>query len=103
MLDPFTYRSNEVLAKKDPALELRARAHVVEHFENIGFPVRINSIQEVGPILNTMQENRFNLYMQEMGGLTELEFDMFINACRRHMDFQRKFLPFRRVMAPLSV
>lgn len=103
MLDPQTYRANEALAKQDPANKRRAEAHVVDHFERIGFPVRIYSTQEVRPLINSMQENRFHLYMDEMGGLTEQEYTSLRIACRAIISFQRIHFPQVKPVLPLSV
>lgn len=103
MLDPHTYRANEALARTDPALEWRAAAHTVEHLENIGFPVRIDSTQEVAQLVNSMQENRFDTYMAELGGLTGYEHYLLVLACRDICILQRRTFPSRRVVLPLSV
>lgn len=97
MLDPFAYRMAEEVNM------LRSTSHVVDHFERIGFPVRINSLQEVASLLNSMQENRFDLYMSEMGGLTEVERGYIVGCCIYLSRFQQIVFPKRPVILPLSV
>ena len=103
MLDPYLYRANETAAKADPALGHRAAAHSVDHFIKIGFPVRINSHQEAGPLLNSMQEKRAAIYMSELGGITPHEHDLLLESCRDIVSFQRLFFPLRKPVLPLSV
>src|SRR5215470_12041239 len=102
MLEPEIYRRNERLAKAQLPTWRVAQTHNVDHFEKAGFPVRISSIREVGQLLDTMQENRFEKYMRELGGLTEGEYDLIIKACRDAVVMQLTYLPTRRPILPLS-
>lgn len=102
MLDSATYRTSERLAKSRlPAWQI-AQTHNVDHFEKVGFPVRIDSIQELGPLLDTMQENRFDKYMRELGGLTAEEYGTVLDACRHAVEFQLRFFPSREPVLPAS-
>jgi hypothetical protein len=102
MLDSDTYRTSERLAKaRLPAWQI-AQTHNVDHFEKVGFPVRINSVQELGPLLDTMQENRFDKYMRELGGLTAEEYALIVAACRHAVLFQLNFFPSRQPVLPAS-
>jgi hypothetical protein len=49
-----------------------------------------------------MQENRFEKYMRELGGLTADEYALFIDACRHAGLFQLKFFPSRQPILPAS-
>jgi SAM-dependent methyltransferase len=93
MLDIKTYRTSERLASTALTNWRVAAAHNLAHFEKAGFPVRINSLPELRPLLDTMQENRFDAYMEEMGGFTQLECGTFINACRETILFQLIYFP----------
>jgi SAM-dependent methyltransferase len=102
MLDPYTYRVSERLAKSSlPAWQI-AQTHNLDHFEKSGFPVRIESVQDLGPLIDTMQENRFDKYMRELGGLTLHEYELVLDASCRAVSFQLKFLPSRRPVVPAS-
>ena len=50
MLEPEVYRRNERLAKARLPTWRVAQTHNVDHFERVGFPVRIASIGEVGQL-----------------------------------------------------
>ena len=67
MIDPATYRANELLAKSMSPHWRIAQTHNLDHFERAGFPVRISTVREIGPIIDSMQENRFDSYMKELG------------------------------------
>jgi SAM-dependent methyltransferase len=49
-----------------------------------------------------MQENRFDWFMNEWQGLTELELKSVLAACRDAVLFQLTFLPGRRPVVPIS-
>ncbi|MGA7803829.1 hypothetical protein [Bradyrhizobium sp.] len=102
MLEPDTYRTSERLAKAQLPTWWAAQTHNLDHFERAGFPVRISSLREIGQLLDTMQENRFDSYMRELGGLTYSEYALLIQACRDVVLFQLTFLSNRRPILPLS-
>jgi hypothetical protein len=102
MLEPETYRIGERLAKAQLPTWRLAQTHAVEHFEKTGFPVRVSSLREVGQLLDTMQENRFDGYMRELGGLTGSEYALLIKACRDVVLFQLTFFANRKPTLPLS-
>ena len=79
-----------------------AQIHNVDIFERVGFPVRITSIRDVGQIVDTMQENRFRSYIDELSGLSEDEYGVVARACKDAVDFQLSYLPRRTPVVPLS-
>jgi SAM-dependent methyltransferase len=102
MLDPQTYRASESLAKSLVPNWRISQTHNVDHFERAGFPVRIGSIRELGQIIDTMQENRFDGYMRELGGLTDEEYQLTLQACVDAVLFQLIYLPHRPPVLPIS-
>jgi hypothetical protein len=102
MLEPATYRISERLAKTQLPTWRLAQTHHVEHFEKTGFPVRVSSLGELGQLLDTMHENRFDIFMEELGGLTESEYALLIKACRDAVLFQLTFFSKRQPIVPLS-
>lgn len=102
MLEPEIYRISERLAKAQLPTWRLAQTHAVDHFEKTGFPVRVSSLRELGQLLDTMQENRFDGYMRELGGLTESEYAVLIKACRDVVLFQLTYFSNRRPVLPLS-
>lgn len=102
MLDPDIYRMSERLAKARLPTWQIAQTHNVDHFEKVGFPVRIGGVQDLGPLLDTMQENRFDKYMHELGGLTEQEYAMILEACHYAVMFQLSYFPWRQPVLPAS-
>lgn len=102
MLEPQTYRSNEQLAKSLIPSWRVSQIHNLDHFERAGFPVRVSTVRELGMIIDTMQENRFDKYMTELGGLTSDEYEMILAACKDAVLFQLTFLPHRQPVLPIS-
>ena len=102
MLDPQTYRTSEQLAKSLIPSWRVSQIHNVDLFERVGFPVRINSVRELGQIVDTMQENRFERYMAELGGLSDAEYSLILGACKDVVRFQLSYLPHRPPVLPIS-
>lgn len=102
MLDPQMYKSNEKLAKSLIPSWRVSQPHNLDHFEKAGFPVRISSYAELGQILDTMQEKRFDKYMQELGGLSVDEFDEIIQVCLSFVKFQIVHFPYIKPILPIS-
>lgn len=103
MLDPATYEQSLQIALQQPEVQRRAEIHSLTHFEERGVPITVVALPELRRVLNTMQENRFDLYMQEMDGLDDLEFASFVDMCRKLITFQFMIFPHRRPVLPLSV
>jgi len=102
MLDSPTYRASEQLAKSLLPHWRFGQVHNLDVFERIGFPVRIASIRELGPLLDSMQENRFDAYMRELDGLSDDEYNLLLEACKDSLRFQLRMFPQRPPVAPLS-
>ena len=99
MLDQYSYRKEEALFKEGNT-DSRMFDPIV--FENVGFPIRVSNINDIGQLLDTMQENRFDGYMQELGGLSPFEYDLMLNACYSSVMFQLNYLPHQLPILPLS-
>ncbi len=85
MIDVFTYRQTESLARQS-GLSWRAMQAQLPHvFNSSGFPVKIEAIGDLKMIVDTMQENRFEPYMRELGGLSDDEMVLFVAALADYM------------------
>ncbi|MGD0074507.1 MAG: hypothetical protein ABSD31_09210 [Candidatus Binataceae bacterium] len=102
MLDPQTYRTHEQIAKSLTPSWRISQVHNLDHFERTGFPVRLSTIRELGQIIDTMQENRFAPYMQELRGLSSSEFKLILESCKDAVVFQLTYLPHRPPVLPIS-
>src|SRR5690349_19375336 len=91
MLDQVQYRLAENVAKQQLPTWRIAQRHTLEVFEKAGFPVRVNSLADLRPLIDTMQENRFDSYMRELGGLTPARHSLLMNALRGISIFQLKY------------
>lgn len=102
MLEISDYRLGEQLGRSTISNWRIAEAHLVDHFIRVGFPVRIESRHEVGQLLDTMQENRSERFMTELGGLTAAEADSLTDALVSSVKFQIAHLPRRNPCVPFS-
>ena len=109
MLDSAQYRLSEHIAKQRLPTWRIAQRHALEVFEKAGFPVRAESLSDLRPLIDTMQENRFDSYMRELGGLTPAYEALLVGVLRdiglfqlRYMNSQEIIVPFSTVMSALA-
>jgi SAM-dependent methyltransferase len=102
MIEIQDYRSSERHARSIISSWWLAESHQVEVFAKIGFPVRIESVHEIGQLVDTMQENRYERFLSEIGGLSEEDARLLTVALRQCVLFQRACLPKRRPILPIS-
>jgi hypothetical protein len=102
MIEIQDYRFGERLARSVIASWWLAETHQVDHFARSGFPVRIESIHEVGQLLDTMQENRYERFLKELGGLSADDVVMLTRAIVQAIKFQLAHLPRRQPIMPFS-
>lgn len=102
MLDPAQYRREESRAKALlPNWRLASR-HGATVFARVGFPVRVDCLDELGMLLDTMQEGRFEAIQQELGGLTEAEQELLVQALAEAVRFQLAQFGGRAPVLPLD-
>jgi len=102
MIDAAAYRSNETNAKRAIADWRLCNINDPYVFQNQGFPVRADSFLDLAQILDTMQEGRFDYYLRELGGFTEEDTNVFVNACLDYVGFYTSLFHRERVVVPLS-
>lgn len=102
MLDIQAYRQAESRARAVLPNWRLAQRHNLDHFEKVGFPVRLNSLAETYNLLDTMQEERFQAMQNELGGLTPEDFDLVVDACVSVLRFQAAHYPGRPLFLPLD-
>lgn len=101
-MDIASYQLNERLASAVlPSWRLKA-LHSPHVFVSGGFPVRVQSTDELIGLLDTMQENRFDAYVQELGGLDDKDFSLLVDALTEYCLFFRVNFPGRKAPLPLS-
>lgn len=71
MLDIRTYRAAEATGRAALPSWRDLATHQCGTFESVGFPVRVETLAELGLLLDTMQEGRADIYRAEMGELPE--------------------------------
>ena len=102
MLEPRVYRLVELLAKSQLPSWLVSQPHNLDHFERSAFPVKVETVAEVGQLLDTMQEGRFDGYMNELGGIADVEYSSIVAACVELAQLQISYFPNRTPIIPLS-
>lgn len=102
MLDPAQYRREESRAKATLPNWRLAQRHGATLFQHVGFPVRVDCLDELGMLLDTMQEGRFEAIQQELGGLTEVEQDLLAQALAEAVRFQLAHFGSRAPVLPLD-
>lgn len=101
-MDIGSYQLNERLAGAAlPSWRLKA-LHSPHVFVNAGFPVRVQSTDELVGLLDTMQEGLFDSFMQELGGLDDADLTTLVDALTDYCLFFRINFPGRRAPLPLS-
>ena len=105
-MDIAHYRRSEALAQQISASWRQAEAHRPSVFLERGFPVRVESTADLLPLLDTMQEGRFEAYQRELGGLSAADVATLVDAlcdyCRffaRHFHAERCALPLATMLA----
>lgn len=102
MLDPAQYRREESRAKAQLPNWRLAQRHGATLFQRVGFPVRVDSLDELGMLLDTMQEGRFEAIQQELGGLTPDEETLLVAALAEAVRFQLAHFGGRAPVLPLD-
>jgi hypothetical protein len=102
MIEVQDYRVAERSARSVIGSWWLAETHIVDHFARVGFPVRIESAHEVGQLLDTMQEKRFERFLAELGGLSPADADQYLWALTEAVKFQLAHLPKRQPIVPFS-
>ncbi len=101
ILDVATYNMYKDLALANQNSWRISQRHNLESF-SMSFPVHLNNLRQTRQIMDTMQESRFDVYMEELGGLTEEELELYVNACLKIVNFQLSTYPGGEVILPLS-
>ena len=101
MLDGHTYRLSEALARRKLPNWHLAQFHSV-CFDNGPFPQETYGVSELWQLMDTMQETRFEGYMQSFNGLLASELNLLVDAMTDLVIFQRTFMPDVPVRLPYS-
>ena len=101
-MDIASYRLSERMASATlPSWRLKA-LHNPHIFVSAGFPVRVESTDELVGLLDTMQENRFPLFLKELGGLDDKDLSVLVKAVADYCLFFQTHFQSDEVPLPLS-
>ena len=102
IIDPPCYNRSEAFYKSQMPIPVR-QAFSLEVFEKFGFPTSVESINDLRPFLDTMQDGRLKDYFDELGGYSQYDAQEFVRAIRVHFEFQRKYFPNKELIVPLDI
>lgn len=101
MIDGPTYRIAESLARRQlPSWHIVQFQRVA--FVHSSFPENIESLSELGQLLDSMQENRFERCVAEIGGLSPEELDLAVEVFVDTVVMQRTYMPDVKPRIPYS-
>jgi len=78
LIEIAAYDKNESLAIKLNSNRYN-EAFCPAHFNAFGYPSRISELSQLSHFVDVMQEDRFEFYLNKLGGLTEEEFSLYIS------------------------
>jgi len=81
-MDIVAYRRAAVSAFGEMSSWRGLQTHRPFEFENSGFPVRVDSMMDLRPLLDTMQEGGWGGMQKEIGGLSERDVADLVRALR---------------------
>lgn len=110
MIDIEEYRLQEALAINNLNSWRPRQTHFLPTMQQVGFPSRYENLSRLRHFINTFQENRFESYMAEDGGIAEQEIELLTSVIIRNLNFQeftfsgkKQIVPFDSAMAALKV
>lgn len=110
MVDFPAYRRAEIEAMGRIQNWRDMQAHRPASFEACGFPVRMESIMDLRPILDSMQDNAWEKMHRELGGLSERDVSDLVVVLRSWQEFatlnfgiRDGRLPFNAMIAHLAL
>src|SRR5271163_4913686 len=86
-MDITAYRRAETAAISSLMSWRDLQAHRPVTFEFVGFPTRADSVMDLRPILDTMQEGNWDPIQREMGGLSKRDVGDLVDALRSWREF----------------
>jgi len=101
-MDFVSYRRYEQLACQDIHSWRLKQMHSPHVFEKAGFPVALESIDDLKFLLDTMHEGRIVAFCQELGGLGETDLETLRRVFGVYCDFFAHTFSSPRAIAPLG-
>lgn len=101
-MDAVAYSRAETLAGQVMSSWRIGQAHFPAAFARVGFPMRVESSADLFQLLDTMNETRFRLYQEELGGLTETDVSVISSALASHCRFVGHAFHAERAALPLD-
>lgn len=101
-MDAVSYRSAERAGLRDLNSIRQSLIHNPVTFTDGGFPIRVESHDDLRAYIDVMHERRFEAMMEELEGLHDAELDSFVDGLVRCCRFSLATFGRRDVVLPLS-
>lgn len=101
-MDTASYRLSESLGKQAMRSLRQTDIHAPALFEALGFRTRVESKDDLMPLLDTMHNNRFEDFVAELGGPSQPLVDELVDGFADYTRFFMANFPSPRVPIPMS-
>ena len=101
-MDTASYRLSETLGKRAIRSLRQTGIHAPDYFQSTGFLTRVDSKEDLLPLLDVMHNNRFEDFVAELGGLTDDDLAELADAFVEYTRFFMANFPSAEVPMPLS-
>lgn len=101
-MDITHYRRSEALARQVMPSWRHAQTHRPHTFVAAGFPIQVDSSADLLQLLDTMHEARFPAFVAELGGFSDSDLAVFVEALADYAAFFGAQFHARRCSLPLA-
>lgn len=101
-MDTASYRLSETLGKQAIRSLRQTGIHSPDYFQSTGFLTRVESKDDLIPLLDVMHNNRFEGFVTEFGGLADEVMDELLDGFSDYIRFFMANFPSAKVPIPLS-
>jgi hypothetical protein len=102
MLSADLYEISENEAVLKDGMNILQEIHRPIVFDDIAFKTQASHLFELMDIVDSMQENRFSSYMDELCGFSDEELDIFLSAANQLVSFQQNLFQTDKVVIPFD-
>ena len=100
-MDFFAYRRWEALALESELSWMSRRAHYPQTFEQAGFPVWLDSIEDT-KLLLTSHSGRWKDFLAELGGLNDIDIKIIKECVKKFVAFYNSMFTYKKLVVPIE-
>ena len=102
MISAELYTLSENEAVSNDGMKVLQEVHRPIVFDGTGFKTQASHLFELMDIVDSMQDNRFSSYMNELCGFSDEELDIFLSAANQLVSFQQYLFQTDKVVVPFD-